>query len=91
MVRLDRSYSRDESQRLHDIADELGDPEAFWEEIERAEQTVTDGAKLEGVTRAVTRPEARTLILDVLDGLSAADVGSDAEQKMIADLRALWA
>ncbi|UJR83820.1 TerB family tellurite resistance protein [Sandaracinus amylolyticus] len=90
MVRLDRSYSSEESQRLHAIAEELGDPEAFWDEIERAEQNVSDGEKLEAVTRAVTRPEARELIVDVLESVAAAEVESPAEQKMLADLRALW-
>ena len=90
MVRLDRSYSAAESGRLNAIADELGDPEAFWASIERAEQSVVDGAQLEAVTLEVTRPEARALILDVLESLASADAGSEAEQKMLTDLRALW-
>ena len=90
MVRLDRSYSAGESERLRRIAEELGDPEAFWESIQRAEQEVADGAALEAVTREVTRPDARSLILDVLESLAAADAGSEAELKMLADLRGLW-
>lgn len=90
MVRLDRNYSADESERLHRIADELGDPEAFWQTIERAEQEIIDGAKLESVTREVTRPDARSLILDVLESLGAAEALSAAEQKMLADLREIW-
>lgn len=91
MVRLDRSYSAEESERLHRIAEELGDPEAFWDAVEQAEQSVTDGAALEDATLAVTRADARELILDVLESLAAADAGSESEQKMLADLRALWA
>lgn len=90
MVRLDRSFSAGESERLDRIAEELGDAEAFWRSIEEAEQQVTDGAKLEAVTREVTRPEARGLILDVLESLAVADAGSAAEEKMLSDLRALW-
>ncbi|MDQ3032499.1 MAG: TerB family tellurite resistance protein [Myxococcota bacterium] len=90
MVRLDRSYSADESDRLRAIAAELGDPEAFWETMELAEQTVDSPEKLRVVTGSVTRPEARALILDVLSSLAAADAGSEAELKMIDEVRALW-
>lgn len=90
MVRLDRSYSHEESDRLHDIADELGDPEAFWESMERAEQEIDTPEKLRAISASVTRPESRQLVLDVLESLSAADAGSEAEVKMIEDLRALW-
>jgi uncharacterized tellurite resistance protein B-like protein len=90
MVRLDRTYSREESGRLQAIADELGDPEAFWETMELAEQTVDSPEKLRAVTAAITRPEARQLVLDVLESVATADVGNDAEQKMIDEVRALW-
>ncbi|AKF03703.1 TerB family tellurite resistance protein [Sandaracinus amylolyticus] len=90
MLRLDRSYSSEESERLHAIAEELGDPEAFWEAIERAAQSVTNERELEAVTRGVTRPESRELMLDVLESVAAAEVESSAELKMLADLRALW-
>jgi hypothetical protein len=91
MVRLDRNYSDEESERLHRIAEELGDPEGFWDTLEQAEQTVTGPDHLRAIALAVTRAEARTTILEALEGLAAAEAASKAEQSMLTELRGLWA
>lgn len=91
MVRVDRSYSREESARLHAIAEELGDPEALWDAIEEAERTVTGPEQLRAITAGVGREGARDLILDTLASLAAAETMSRAEETLIAEVQATWA
>lgn len=91
MIRLDHQYSREESTRLRAIADELGDPEAFWESMEQATLEIASPEQLKALTSAVTRPEARGFILEVLESLSAAGGLSTAEDEMIKEVAALFA
>jgi hypothetical protein len=90
LIRLDRTYSDDESGRLHAVAEELGDPESFWETLEKAGETVSTPEQLRALSVGVKRPGARDLVLATLESVAAGDVISGAEQKMVAELRQLW-
>lgn len=90
IIRLDRSYSREESKRLHAVAEELGDPEAFWDAFEEVEKTVSTDDQRRALAAAVTREGARELILDVLTSLAVAETMSRAEEEMIAEVRRVW-
>ena len=91
MIRLDGQYSREESTRLRAIADELGDPEAFWESMEQATLEIGSPEQLKTMTAAITRPEARGFMLEVLEGLAAAGGLSTAEDDMMKQVAALFA
>ena len=91
MIRLDRDYSREEAERLQELAEQLGDPEALWDAIGQAEQTITTPQELEALALRVTRPEARELILEVLETLASVDTITPSEGRMLDELRKLWA
>lgn len=90
IVRADGSFSEAEETRIDRIGDELGGRDAFWKVISDSAQAFPDEQGIRQATLAVTRPEARELILGVLAGIAAADTISPAEMGLIDSVRAAW-
>ncbi len=90
LLGADGAYSEEEADRAHAVAEELGDPDGFWQAIEQAQETIGSPDELRAITVAITRKEARMLILDVLDSLAAAETVTEGEQRMLDELRGIW-
>lgn len=91
IVRADGSFSEEEEARMDRIGEELGGREAFWKAISDSAQAFPDDAKVRAAALAVTRSEARDLILGVVTGVAAADTIAPSEMGVIDALRAAWA
>lgn len=91
IVRADGSFSEEEEARIDRIGEELGGRDAFWKAISDSAQAFRDDETVRGAVLAVTRAEARELILDVVTGVAAADTISPSEMGLIDGIRAAWA
>lgn len=90
IIRADGSFSEEEESRIDTIGDELGGREQLWRAISDSAQAFRDDPAIRAAALAVTRPEVRELILEVMAGVAAADSISPKEMSLIDALRKEW-
>lgn len=91
VIRADGAFTEEEEQRVHEIGDDLGGRDALWKAISDSAQAFPEDADIRAAAAAVSRAEARELILGVLTGVAAADTIAPSEAGLIDGLRASWA
>lgn len=90
MIRADGVFSPEEEERVGAIGEELGGSELLWKIISDSAQVFRDDADVRRAGVAVTRNEARELILGILTSIAVADTVTPGEQGLIDSLRAGW-
>jgi hypothetical protein len=88
MARMDGTVSQDELELLEQIADEIG-PERF-EASRDAAAALDDGADILRAAAAITQPEAREVIFELVYGIAVRDTIAESEAALLNELAALW-
>lgn len=91
MIRADGVFSEEEEERVNAIGEELGGVDLFWKMISDSAQAFRSDEDVRVAAIAITRTDARELVLGVLSSVAVADTVSAAEQGLIDALRAAWA
>ena len=92
MIRSDGDFTEAEEETVNAVGERLlGGPGAMWRLISASAQACPDDAAIRAAADTVTRPEARTLIRDVLSEIAAGDEVSDEERALLAWLDERWA
>jgi hypothetical protein len=89
VVQADGRYTEEESSEIGRIRDALG-RERFDRATELTRETIDSRTTLKERAKAVSRPEARQVILDALIHLSAVDGVDDGEEKPLRWLVSYW-
>ncbi len=90
MVRADGRFTEEEEQRIQDIGADIGSAEDLWRAVSDSAQRYTSEATTKAAIPSVTRPEARTMIFDVVLGVATADTIAPGEQVILDSLRTAW-
>lgn len=90
MIRKDGDFSEAEEARVDALGNANGGREVIWRVISRSAQALKDDAAIRAAATQVTRPEARTLILDALAQVADADGVTTGEAAMLDWLRSTW-
>ncbi|MBN8609433.1 MAG: TerB family tellurite resistance protein [Deltaproteobacteria bacterium] len=90
MVRADGRFTEEEEQRIQEIGADVGSAEELWRAVSESAQRYTSEAATKTAIPSVTRPEARTMIFDVLFGVATADTIAPGEQAILDSLREAW-
>lgn len=91
MIRADGVFTPEEEERVGAIGDELGGGELLWKIVSDSAQAFRDDAEVRRAAVAITRTDARELLLGVLTSVAVADTVAPSEQGLIDALRAAWA
>lgn len=91
MIRADGVFTQEEEDRVTAIGDELGGGALLWRIVSDSAQAFRSDADVRRAAAAVTRADARELILGVLTSVAVADTVTPSEQGLIDALRAAWA
>ncbi len=89
LVGVDGEYSPAEVAGLEKTAEYLGEDE-FWQLINDSGHQQLDQEALEGLAKAVDRPESREAIYGVLFGIAAAGTVVSGEGKLLDWLADSW-
>ena len=91
MIRSDGHFSAEEETLLEKIGtEELGHPENLWHIISLSAAEFPEEKDGRGTVSEVTRPEARELILRVLERVAGADEVEASEAELIDWVRQTW-
>lgn len=90
MVRADGRFTEEEEQRIQDIGAEIGSAEDLWRAVSDSAQRYTSEASTRAAIPTVTRPEARSMIFDVIASVAQADTIAPGEQLILDSLRQAW-
>jgi hypothetical protein len=90
MIRADGEFSSAEEERIDAIGEELGSRELLWKIISDSAQAFRDDAAVKAATVAVSRSEARELILSVLTSVAIADAMSSNERTLLDGVKSTW-
>lgn len=91
MVRSDGKFTEEEEEQVNRIGEEeLGGAEDIWHLISVSAAAHVDENEIRGEVSTVTRPEARALILRVLERIAGADSLDSAEIELLDWLRGQW-
>jgi len=89
MVRADGELSREESEAMARLANEVGSG-TFWGAIARARQELPEREDVLRAAGGIVRPEVREWLYGVLVGLSAVDGMHAAEASLLDELVQSW-
>ena len=87
MLRSDGRFSEEEEEQVNRIGEPLGGAEQIWHLISESAQAVPDEAQARPQVKEVTRPEAQTIILQILEQIAGADGVESAEAELLDWLR----
>jgi len=90
MLRADESFTEAEEARVNEIGEELGGADLVWRVISDSAQAFPTDEQIRASAKAVTRPEARALILDVVSRISASDGVDPNERALESWLEREW-
>ena len=91
MVRSDGSFSEAEEARIEEVAADIGGIGLFWRLVSAsAQEHVDDEDKIRETVEQVTRPEARTLIRDIIQKIAEAEGIEDGERELLDWLDEAW-
>lgn len=89
VVRADQALSEEESKMLRALSDEVG-TEAFTAAVTEATQKFTTRAEVMVAARAVTSPEARSVIYGKLLDFAGSDEVVVQEERILSRIREIW-
>ena len=91
LIRADGHFTEEEEEQVNRIgAEELGDAQDLWHLISVSAAAHTDENEIRTEVGSVTRPEARALILQVLERVAGADAVARSESDLLEWLRGEW-
>jgi hypothetical protein len=90
MIRADGVFTDEEEERVDAIGEELGSRELVWRMISDSAQAFKDDADLRRAAAAVSRVEARELMLGVLTSVAVADSVTPGEMGLLDAVRVAW-
>ena len=91
MLRSDGHFTDEEEAQVNRIGEEeLGDAGDMWHLISASAAVYPEEADGKGEVAGVKRPEARALILKVLERIAGADGLDSAEAELIHWVRSQW-
>ena len=92
MLRSDGHFTDEEEEQVNRIGEEeLGDAGDMWHLISTSAAVHPEEKDGKGEVSQVSRPEARALILQVLERIAAADGLDQAEAELIDWVKSQWA
>lgn len=91
LIRADGDFTEEEEERVGALGEELGGRDVLWKAISDSAQAFADDDAITRAGAAVSRPEARALILGVLTNVAGSDGVDASEQGIVDGLRAAWA
>ncbi|MDY0003388.1 MAG: hypothetical protein RBU30_18965 [Polyangia bacterium] len=91
MIRSDGHFSDEEEELINSIGEaELGGAGELWHLISASAAVFPDEKNGKGELSKVKRPEARALILKVLEGLAGSDGLERSEAELLSWVRSQW-
>lgn len=91
VIRSDGDFTEAEEETVNQLGEEhLGGAAAMWRVISDSAQACPRDADIRACAAKVTRPAARTVILDFMRKVAAGDEVSAEEETLIGWLETLW-
>ncbi|MFH2011077.1 MAG: hypothetical protein ABI333_31040 [bacterium] len=91
MLRSDGRFSEQEEEQVNRIGEPLGGAEQIWHLISESAQAFPDEGQARQQVLDVSRAEARSIILGILEQVAGADGVESAEAELLDWLRQQWA
>jgi hypothetical protein len=90
MIRADGVFTPEEEERVGAIGEELGGKDLIWRMISDSAQAFREDGEVRRAAAAITRVEARELMLGVLTSVAVADTVTPGEKGLLDALRIAW-
>jgi uncharacterized tellurite resistance protein B-like protein len=91
MLRSDGQFTAAEEEKVNQVGARLADAGRLWSVISASAQAYTNDAAIRRAASAVTRPEVRALLRDVLAEIASDGSVTETEQALLDWLASSWA